>query len=151
MIMFGVRSRECRVQQETIWQSCICLYADSVRRRCNHKIKNLINRLPPEEKKDLLKSSSFSTKRKHKKKQSKFLDFVQSMWPAFIEGEHHKIMANAFERVANGELKRLIINMPPRHQIKFASIFSLHGFLANILRRKSPNSTHGRTCCRLWS
>ena len=44
-----------------------------------------------------------------------FLDYVKAMWPSFIEGEHHKIMANAFERVESGELKRLIICMPPRH------------------------------------
>ena len=37
------------------------------------------------------------------------------MWPEFIEGEHHKIMAEKFNRVASGELKRLIINMAPRH------------------------------------
>ena len=51
-----------------------------------------------------------------------FLPFVKSMWPPFIEGPHHKIMADAFERVANGKLKRLIVNMPPRHtKSEFAS------------------------------
>ena len=44
-----------------------------------------------------------------------FLYFVNQMWPVFISGKHHSIMADAFERVARGELKRLIINMPPRH------------------------------------
>ena len=44
-----------------------------------------------------------------------FMAFVRRMWPAFIEGAHHKKMADAFERVARGELKRVIINMPPRH------------------------------------
>lgn len=46
-----------------------------------------------------------------------FLPFVRQMWGAFIPGKHHQIMADAFERVARGELKRLIINMPPRHAI----------------------------------
>lgn len=46
-----------------------------------------------------------------------YLFFVQQMWPVFISGKHHKIMADAFERVARGELKRLIINMPPRHRL----------------------------------
>lgn len=46
-----------------------------------------------------------------------FIPFVQAMWPPFISGRHHKIMAEAFERVASGELKRLIINMPPRHRL----------------------------------
>lgn len=31
-----------------------------------------------------------------------FLFFVQQMWPVFISGQHHKIMADAFERVAKG-------------------------------------------------
>ena len=44
-----------------------------------------------------------------------FMGFVKKVWPGFIEGAHHKRMAKAFERVARGECKRLIINMPPRH------------------------------------
>ena len=51
-----------------------------------------------------------------------FVFFVSQMWPVFISGKHHQIMADAFERVARGELKRLIINMPPRHtKSEFAS------------------------------
>lgn len=42
-----------------------------------------------------------------------FLPFVKHIWAAFIEGYHHTKMADAFDRVANGDLKRLIINMPP--------------------------------------
>ena len=44
------------------------------------------------------------------------------MWQDFIEGEHHRIMSRAFDRIASGDLKRLIINMPPRHtKSEFAS------------------------------
>ena len=51
-----------------------------------------------------------------------YMAFVKEMWSAFIDGPHHQIMADAFERVANGDLKRLIINMPPRHtKSEFAS------------------------------
>ena len=51
-----------------------------------------------------------------------FLSFVKQMWVAFIEGYHHKIMSDAFNRVKDGKLKRLIINMPPRHtKSEFAS------------------------------
>jgi predicted phage terminase large subunit-like protein len=54
--------------------------------------------------------------------QQNFLDFVKAQWPDFIEGYHHRVMADAFERVANGKLKRLIINMAPRHtKSEFAS------------------------------
>ena len=46
--------------------------------------------------------------------QNKFLKFVERVWPTFISGAHHKRMAEAFERVADGRCKRLIINMPPQ-------------------------------------
>jgi predicted phage terminase large subunit-like protein len=49
------------------------------------------------------------------KSRADFLAFVKEIWPDFICGRHHEIMADAFNRVANGQLKRLIINMPPRH------------------------------------
>ena len=54
--------------------------------------------------------------------QGDFLSFVKEVWPAFIEGEHHQIMSDAFNRIADGSLKRLIVNMPPRHtKSEFAS------------------------------
>lgn len=55
--------------------------------------------------------------RMRKRRQTHFLDFVRAVWPTFISGRHHKIVAEAFERVANGECKRLIICMPPRHAL----------------------------------
>ena len=55
--------------------------------------------------------------------QNNFLPFVKTMWPEFIAGRHHKIIADKLERVASGELKRLIINMAPRHtKSEFASL-----------------------------
>lgn len=53
--------------------------------------------------------------------QTRFLPFVKRMWPEFIAGRHHKIMSDAFERVANGTCKRLIICLPPRHAIKLGT------------------------------
>ena len=54
--------------------------------------------------------------------QTSFLRFVRHVWPSFITGSHHKIFADKLERVARGELKRLIVNMPPRHtKSEFAS------------------------------
>lgn len=46
-----------------------------------------------------------------------FMAFTDAVWPSFIGGAHHKKMAAAFERVARGECKRLIINMAPRHAL----------------------------------
>ena len=54
--------------------------------------------------------------------QKNFLKFVKHVWPSFIAGNHHRIFAEKLERVARGELKRLIVNMPPRHtKSEFAS------------------------------
>jgi predicted phage terminase large subunit-like protein len=51
-----------------------------------------------------------------------FMSFVRYAWPEVIIGAHHKKMADAFNRVSRGTLKRLIINMPPRHtKSEFAS------------------------------
>ena len=72
-----------------------------------------------------------------------FLYFVTQMWPGFISGKHHQIMANAFERVANGTLKRLIINMPPRHtKSEFASYLLPSWFLGRYPQKKIIQTAH---------
>ena len=84
-----------------------------------------INNLPSDTKKEYLKTAlMLDQKKKDQAVRDDFLTFVKHMWPEFIEGEHHKIMAEKFNRVASGELKRLIINMAPRHtKSEFASNF----------------------------
>jgi len=47
--------------------------------------------------------------------QTDFLSYVKHCWPEFIPGRHHKIMAEKFEQVAQGKLKRLIVCLAPRH------------------------------------
>ena len=108
------------------------------------KIKNLINRLPPEEKADLLKKLELLNEKKTQEKaEQSFLDFVEAMWPAFIKGDHHEIMADAFERVASGDLKRLIINMPPRHtKSEFASYLFPAWFLGKYPEKKIIQTAH---------
>ena len=69
--------------------------------------------------------------------QTKFIKFVERVWPTFISGAHHKRMADAFERVANGTCKRLIINMPPRHtKSEFASYLLPAWFLGRFPHKK---------------
>jgi len=63
------------------------------------------------------------------KARSSFIDFVRYVWPAAILGEHHKRMASAFDRIANGTLKRLIVNMPPRHTKSEFSSYLLPAYL----------------------
>ena len=73
----------------------------------------------------------------------RFLRFVKKVWPAFIEGEHHAIMADAFERVVNGKLKRLIVNMPPRHtKSEFASYLLPAWFLGRYPEKKVIQTAH---------
>ena len=58
------------------------------------------------------------------KARDSFLEYIHHIWPGFIEGDHHRIIADKLTRVAKGELKRLIVNMPPRHtKSEFASIY----------------------------
>jgi predicted phage terminase large subunit-like protein len=72
-----------------------------------------------------------------------FMPFVNQMWSAFIAGRHHAIMADAFERVANGSLKRLIINMPPRHtKSEFASYLFPAWFLGKYPEKKIIQTAH---------
>ena len=73
----------------------------------------------------------------------KFIKFVERVWPTFISGRHHKRMAEAFERVANGTCKRLIINMPPRHtKSEFASYLLPAWFLGKFPQKKVIQTAH---------
>ena len=75
--------------------------------------------------------------------QESFMDFVHKVWPNFIDGPHHSKMAAAFERVARGENKRLIINMPPRHtKSEFASYLLPAWFLGKFPQKKVIQTSH---------
>jgi len=81
--------------------------------------------------------------KKRKNAQDHFMPFVKEVWPAFISGRHHAIMAEAFERVAAGKLKRLIINMPPRHtKSEFASYLLPAWFLGKYPEKKVIQTSH---------
>ena len=51
-----------------------------------------------------------STLDKRSEKQNNYMNFVKHVWPDFIEGKHHQKIANKFDRLAQGKIKRLIIN-----------------------------------------
>jgi len=75
--------------------------------------------------------------------QKDFIKFVERMWPEFIPGRHHSKMARAFERVAQGKLKRLIINMPPRHtKSEFASYLLPAWFLGLYPNKQIMQISH---------
>ena len=75
--------------------------------------------------------------------QKDFLTFVKTMWPGFIDGRHHAVMAKKFEEIANGKTKRLIINMPPRHtKSEFASYLLPAWFLGKFPGKKVIQTSH---------
>ena len=107
-------------------------------------IKNKIESLPIEQQKEMLalleKYEEVSSK---ERSQKEFIPFVRTMWSEFIGGEHHEIMAEAFEKVARGDLKRLIINMPPRHtKSEFASYLFPAWFLGQYPQKKVIQTAH---------
>ena len=80
---------------------------------------------------------------KQEKGQKDFLQFVKMVWPEFVQGHHHKVYAEKLNRVANGELKRLIVNMPPRHtKSEFASHLFPAFFMGRHPKAKLIQTTH---------
>lgn len=69
--------------------------------------------------------------------QKEFIPYVESVWPDFISGAHHRRIARIFERIADGELKRVIINLGPRHtKSEFASYLLPSWFFGRFPKRK---------------
>ena len=103
-----------------------------------------LDTLPTDEKREILKLiEELNIARMRENAQGDFLEFVKEVWPAFIEGDHHRVMADAFNRIAEGELKRLIINMPPRHtKSEFASHLFPAWYLGRFPDRKVIQTAH---------
>ena len=79
------------------------------------KLKNF-DKLPADVRRQFaLLAAQYGEKKKTTGIQNNFMDFVKHVWPDFIEGKHHKKIADKFDKLAQGKIKRLIINMPPRH------------------------------------
>ena len=72
-----------------------------------------------------------------------FLRYVRNVWPEFIAGAHHHIVAQKFEDIATRKNKRLIINMPPRHtKSEFASYLLPSWIIGREPRTKIIQTTH---------
>ena len=77
------------------------------------------------------------------KAQNEFMPFAHHVYENFIEGYHHRVIAKKLELVAQGKLKRLIINMPPRHsKSEFASYLMPAWFLGRNPKLKIIQATH---------
>lgn len=101
-------------------------------------LEELIDKLDPAEYESFLeKVNVYAGAVKREKAQSGFLNYVHEMWPGFISGRHHALMAKKFEDIANGVTKRVIINMPPRHtKSEFASYLLPSWFLGKYPEKK---------------
>ena len=98
----------------------------------------------PDATKELIElTEALRTKQLQRNGAESFLTYVKHMWPDFIEGRHHQIFAEKLEQVARGELKRLIINMPPRHtKSEFASTYFPSWILGRNPKLKVMQITH---------
>ena len=101
-------------------------------------ITEKISKLPINEQEAFFESlAEYEASLKREKAQVDFAKFVKEMWPGFIDGRHHKVMAKVFEQIARGEKKRVIINMPPRHtKSEFASFLLPAWFLGKYPNKK---------------
>ena len=101
-------------------------------------IADLIAQLPSNEQEKMFEQvMDYRNAVTREKAQKNFMAFVKEMWPGFIHGRHHALMAKKFEEIAEGKLKRLIINMPPRHtKSEFASNMLPAWFLGRFPDKK---------------
>ena len=103
-----------------------------------------ITKLPTDVRKTYkqLKVMLADKKRQNRAKED-FLSFVKCMWPDFIEGSHHRHIADKFNKLATGEITRLIVNMPPRHtKSEFASYLLPAWMVGRDPKLKIIQATH---------
>ena len=83
--------------------------------------------------------------------QDNFLIFAETVWQDFIYRKtkdpkkkgHHQIIAEAFHDIADGDAKRLIINMPPRHtKSEFASYLFPAWYIGKYPKKKIMQVSH---------
>lgn len=103
-----------------------------------NKLEKLIAQAPPEDQEELLKTAlEYKDSVMRERATKNFLPFVKQMWPSFVDGRHHKVMAKKFEEIADGKIRRLIVNMPPRHtKSEFASFLLPAWFLGKFPDKK---------------
>jgi predicted phage terminase large subunit-like protein len=82
-------------------------------------------------------------KKIQRKAKDDFMSFTKAVWPEFIEGAHHRIIAQKFNDLANKKINRLIINMPPRHtKSEFASYLLPAWMVGRNPKLKIIQATH---------
>jgi len=103
-----------------------------------------ISKLPADVRKELLQLQVMVAEKKIKNKaKDDFMSFTKAVWPEFIEGAHHRIIAQKFNDLATGKINRLIVNMPPRHtKSEFASYLLPAWMVGRNPKLKIIQATH---------
>ena len=102
------------------------------------ELEKLLDKLDPAMYEKLIDEvKTYQAAVEREKAQVSFMEYVKMMWPGFVHGRHHALMAKKFEAIAKGEMKRVIINMPPRHtKSEFASYLLPSWFLGKNPAKK---------------
>ena len=67
-------------------------------------IEKIVEQLPVGEREEFFRmAADYMQSLKREKAQDDFMDFVHQMWPGFVDGPHHKIMAKKFQDIAEGK------------------------------------------------
>ena len=103
-----------------------------------------ISKLPADVRKTFRKLQVMHAEKKiQNKAKNDFLSFVKCVWPEFVEGPHHRHIAEKFNKLASGEITRLIVNMPPRHtKSEFASYLLPAWMVGRDPKLKIIQATH---------
>ena len=103
-----------------------------------------IEKLPADVRKTFKKLQLLHAEKKiQNKAKNDFLSFVKCMWPDFVEGSHHRHIAEKFNDLAEGKINRLIVNMPPRHtKSEFASYLLPSWMVGRNPKLKIIQTTH---------
>ena len=103
-----------------------------------------ISKLPADVRKTFKQLQVLHAEKKiQNKAKTDFLSFVKCVWPDFVEGSHHRHIADKFNKLATGEINRLIINMPPRHtKSEFASYLLPAWMVGRDPKLKIIQATH---------
>jgi predicted phage terminase large subunit-like protein len=103
-----------------------------------------ISKLPVDVRKQFLQLKVMHAEKKiQNKAKTDFMAFVKAVWPEFIEGPHHRVVAKKFNDLATGKIKRLIVNMPPRHtKSEFASFLLPAWMVGRNPKLKIIQATH---------
>jgi predicted phage terminase large subunit-like protein len=103
-----------------------------------------INKLPSDIRAQYRRFKVMHAEKKiQRKAKDDFMSFTKAVWPEFIEGAHHRVIAKKFNDLANKKINRLIVNMPPRHtKSEFASYLLPAWMVGRNPKLKIIQATH---------